>query len=112
MIVLGNYLKKLTTEDVYDFLSYLEDVKGYSELSIKTYQEAILEALKYMEITSKDDVTQLNLMPYRLKISHLKTKTISKKLSAIRSFVKQLRKKLPEGLLKVRSKIGYVLEGS
>ncbi len=32
--------------------------------------------------------------------------------NAIRSFVKQLRKKLPDGLLKVRSKIGYVLEGS
>ncbi len=31
--------------------------------------------------------------------------------NAIRSFVKQLRKKLPEGILKVRSKIGYVLEG-
>ncbi len=32
--------------------------------------------------------------------------------NAIRSFVKQLRKKLPDGLLKVRSKIGYVLESS
>ena len=32
--------------------------------------------------------------------------------NAIRSFVKQLRKKLPDGLLKVRSKIGYVLEGN
>ena len=32
--------------------------------------------------------------------------------NAIRSFVKQLRKKLPEGLIKVRSKIGYVLEGN
>ncbi len=31
--------------------------------------------------------------------------------NAIRSFVKQLRKKLPDGLIKVRSKIGYVLEG-
>ena len=31
--------------------------------------------------------------------------------NAIRSFVKQLRKKLPEGIIKVRSKIGYVLEG-
>jgi len=30
--------------------------------------------------------------------------------NAIRSFVKQLRKKLPDGLLKVRSKVGYVLE--
>jgi len=32
--------------------------------------------------------------------------------NAIRSFIKQLRKKLPDGLLKVRSKIGYVLEGN
>lgn len=31
--------------------------------------------------------------------------------NAIRSFVKQLRKKLPDGFIKVRSKIGYVLEG-
>lgn len=68
------------------FLEYLEQIKGYSDLSIKSYNESINEALLSVEIEKIKDKIVINLMPYRVKIANLKAKTISKKLSAIRSF--------------------------
>lgn len=69
------------------FLLYLEKVRGYSDLTLKTYDEAISEAIAFIEIEIKEKTTVFNLMPYRIKIAALKQKTIAKKLSAIRSFV-------------------------
>jgi len=89
-MILRNYLKKLISSKRVDFLESLEDLRGYSELTIKSYDEAIKEALKYVEIIQEDNNTTINLMPYRIKISQLNPKTISKKLSAIRTFVKFL----------------------
>lgn len=66
------------------FLDYLSDIRGYSDLTVKTYAMAINEAFQYLR--REDNI--LNLNPYRLHISSLNAKTISKKLSAIRSFVK------------------------
>lgn len=68
------------------FLEYLEQIKGYSDLSIKSYNESITEALQSVEVEKIKDKIVINLMPYRVKIAKLKAKTISKKLSAIRSF--------------------------
>lgn len=90
IMILRNYLKKLISSKRVDFLESLEDLRGYSELTIKSYDEAIKEALKYVEIIQEDNNTTINLMPYRIKISQLNPKTISKKLSAIRTFVKFL----------------------
>lgn len=86
MLDLSNYLKKLIDKKRKEFCEYLENIRGYSDLSIKTYDDAIKEAFKYIEILEEDDKTVFNLMPYRIKISELNAKTISKKLSAIRSF--------------------------
>jgi len=83
-------LKKLISSKRVEFLQYLEDFRGYSDLTIKSYDEAIKESLEYVEILEEENHTTINLMPYRIKISHLNPKTISKKLSAIRSFVKFL----------------------
>jgi len=80
-------LKKLIYTKRLDFLQYLEDIRGYSDLTIKSYDEVLVEALVYIEIFEKDLQIIFNLMPYRIKISSLNPKTISKKLSAIRSFV-------------------------
>lgn len=66
------------------FLDYLSDIRGYSDLTVKTYAMAIDEAFHYLRI----EENILNLNPYRLHIASLNAKTISKKLSAIRSFVK------------------------
>lgn len=69
-----------------EFLLYLEEIRGYSDLTIKSYDESIKEAFRYIEVLQESEHTVLNLMPYRIKISSLNPKTISKKLSAIRSF--------------------------
>jgi integrase/recombinase XerC len=79
-------LKKLINKYRLDFLDHLKNIKGYSDLTIKSYNEAIVEAFKYIEIYEHDDKFILNLMPYRLYIKEQNKKTISKKLSAIRSF--------------------------
>jgi len=59
-------------------------------LTIKSYDESLREAFLHIEIVQESKHTLLNLMPYRIKISSLNSKTISKKLSAIRSFTEYL----------------------
>ena len=70
------------------FLDHLAQIRGYSDLTVKTYAIALDEASAY--VMSDEDESGgylLNLNPYRLKIAVLNAKTISKKLSAMRSFV-------------------------
>jgi integrase/recombinase XerC len=67
-------------------LTYLEELRGYSSLTLKSYDETLNEASWHVEVTKEGEQTIINLMPYRIKISNLNPKTISKKLSAIRSF--------------------------
>jgi len=80
-------MKNLLKHYKLDFLDYLTDIRGYSDLTIKTYDLAIEEAFLSLKI-EQDPHYILNLNPYRLKIAHLNAKTISKKLSSLRSFVK------------------------
>jgi integrase/recombinase XerC len=87
MISLRSYLKKLIDTSTKEFLLYLENIRAYSDLTIKSYAESLREAFLYIEMFYEDDNIIFNLMPYRIKISSLNSKTISKKLSAIRSFV-------------------------
>jgi len=79
-------LKKLIDSNRVKFLESLEELRGYSDLTIKSYDEALKEAFKYIEIESEKQQLIFNLMPYRIHIVHLNAKTISKKLSAVRSF--------------------------
>jgi len=83
-------LKKLLSKKRILFLEYLENVRGYSDLTIKSYDASISKALVFIEIISEDEKTVFNLMPYRIHIAPLNAKTISKNLSAIRSFVSYL----------------------
>jgi len=83
-------LKKLLNKQRKEFCQYLEKIRGYSDLSIKTYDEVLKEAFNYIEIIQNSDKIIFELMPYRLHIHKLNPKTISKKLSAIRSFVQYL----------------------
>ncbi len=83
-------MKKSIDKKRVDFLESLENLRGYSDLTIKSYDESLKEAMNYIEITQDNKATVFNLMPYRIKIAHLNPKTISKKLSAIRSFVAYL----------------------
>jgi integrase/recombinase XerC len=70
-----------------DFLDYLLDIRGYSDLTVKSYDEALREALPMIELVEEDGTATIELMPYRLRIASQKPKTISRKLSAWRSFV-------------------------
>ena len=73
-----------------EFLVYLETFRGYSDLTLKSYDEALQEAFTVMEREEEKGHTTFNLMPLRLKIAHLKPATIAKKLSAMRSFTNYL----------------------
>lgn len=84
-------MKKLLDRQRVAFLEFLESFKGYSDLTVQSYDESLKEALACIEILEEEQQITLNLMPYRIKIAHLNAKTISKKLSAIRSFSEYLR---------------------
>ena len=73
-----------------DFLSYLFNVRGYSETSIVTYEIALRQMIEVSHFYEEDDVLILDITPFRFKIVKNHKKTIVKKLSAIRSFVKYL----------------------
>ncbi|MBD3800666.1 MAG: tyrosine-type recombinase/integrase [Campylobacterales bacterium] len=75
-----------------DFLDYLLDIRGYSDLTVKSYDEALREALPKVEWTEESGVAVIDLMPYRLLIASQKPRTIAKKLSAWRSYVAYLKK--------------------
>jgi len=83
-------LKKSINAKRKEFLKYLDDIRGYSDLTLKSYDESLREAFLHVEILQENKNVIFNLMPYRIKIAHLNSKTISKKLSAMRSFVEYL----------------------
>ena len=83
-------MKKLIDRYRIEFLESLEELRGYSDLTIKSYDESLKEALRYIEIEEIESQMVFNLMPYRIHIVDLNSKTISKKLSAIRSFTRYL----------------------
>ncbi|WP_455756836.1 tyrosine-type recombinase/integrase [Sulfurimonas sp.] len=83
-------MKKLVDKYKKDFLKSLEELRGYSDLTIKSYDETLVEASWHVEVFEEDSQHIINLMPYRIKIAHLNPKTISRKLSSIRTFVEYL----------------------
>ncbi len=93
-------MKKLINKHKTNFLESLEKLRGYSDLTIKSYDESLSEAFNYVEIVQENEKLVINLMPYRIKISSLNKKTISKKLSAIRSFVEYLNDNGKKTILK------------
>ncbi len=80
-------MKNLLKHYRLSFFDYLSEIRGYSDLTVKTYALAIDEAFRFIRV-EEAEVTILNLNPYRLHIAPLNAKTISKKLSSLRSFVK------------------------
>jgi len=73
-----------------DFLDYLLDVRGYSETTIETYEIALRQMLEMSHFYEEDKIVVIDMTPFRFKIVHNHKKTIVKKLSAVRSFVKYL----------------------
>ena len=83
-------MKKFINKYKKDFLKSLEDLRGYSDLTIKSYDETLVEVSKSVELFEENNQIIINLMPYRIKIAHLNAKTISRKLSSIRTFISYL----------------------
>ena len=73
-----------------DFLEYLFDVRGYSENSIITYEVALRQMIEVSHFSLENNIYILDINPFRFKMVKNAKKTIVKKLSAIRSFVKYL----------------------
>ena len=92
-------MKKSIDKKRVEFLESLEERRGYSDLTIKTYDEAIKEAFLYMEVEEEKARIVFNLMPYRIHLASLNPKTISKKLSAVRGFVNYLNEQGVDAIL-------------
>ena len=73
------------------FLRYLKDIRGYSPTTLRTYETVLREYFNFIDIDEETNPIKLNIMPYRLEIKDQNKKTISKKLSTIRTFIKYLR---------------------
>lgn len=73
-----------------DFLDYLYQIRGYSDTTIITYEIAIRQMIDSSHINEVDNLINIDITPFRFKIIKNTKKTIAKKLSAIRSFVKYL----------------------
>ena len=73
-----------------EFLDYLLDVRGYSETSVITYEIALRQMMEVSHFYEEENLTVFDITPFRFKIVKNNKKTIVKKLSAVRSFVKYL----------------------
>ncbi|DAB40114.1 MAG TPA: integrase [Sulfurovum sp. UBA12169] len=73
------------------FLSYLFEVRGYSETSIITYEVALRQMQEASHFYQEEGVMILDITSFRFKIVKNNKKTIVKKLSAVRSFVRYLQ---------------------
>lgn len=78
-------------EYIEDFLDYCLDIRNYSQSSVLTYEIALNQMLLRNEFYEENGITILDITPFRIEISKSSKKTISKKLSAVRSLVKYMQ---------------------
>jgi len=76
-----------------EFCEYLLDLKNYSQLTVKTYNTPIAEAIKISEIYEENGKIIFDITKFRIQIASLNPKTINKKISSINSFIKYLESK-------------------
>jgi len=112
-------VKPLTSRKLYELLMKLENELTNSS-TIELPRGAVVDTVKCTvkfdgqehPLTHRE-LKMLTIMSEKEAITYEELHNLWSETptdNAIRSFVKQLRKKLPDGLLKVRSKVGYVLE--
>jgi len=78
-------------EEINSFLFYLENVRAYAPSSIVTYKNILDELSELAHYYIEEETIILDISPLRLKNVKNAKKTISKKLSAIRSLVKYMQ---------------------
>lgn len=74
-----------------EYLSYLDNIRGYSPNTIRTYELNLKEALQFVHIEQSQKKYRINLIPYRSKLVGKNKKTIYKKVTIFRSFCHYLR---------------------
>jgi len=77
-------------ELVEDFLDYLFQIRGYSEATVRTYEIPLRQMLEHSTLREEEGKRILDILPLRREISRNSRRTVAKKLSAIRSFVRYL----------------------
>ena len=80
---------------IYGFLEYLKITKKNSKYTIKSYAEDLFQFMEYLKEKKISELTQIDHLTIRgfltiLKEKELSRRTISRKLSAIRSFFRYL----------------------
>ena len=73
------------------FLEYCSKMRGYSHETLRSYNIALKQLIEFHEIEQKGELTIVNIMPLRVKLSNHSKKAIAARLSAIRSFVEYLK---------------------
>jgi len=82
------------------FCVYLESLKNYSSLTVKTYKTPIKKAIEVSEIYEDEEKIIFDITKFRFQIASQNPKTINKKLSSIKSFVEFLETKDKKVILK------------
>ena len=73
-----------------DYLDYLLQIRGYSEETVKTYEIPLRQMLELARVKEEEGKRVLDILPLRRVIAANSRRTVAKKLSAIRSFVRYL----------------------
>ena len=73
------------------FLNYLKDIRKYSPQTVKTYTISLQMLKDNCEIIKEEEGYILNITSLRIKLKEHSKRSISTKLSAIRSFVKYIK---------------------
>ena len=74
------------------FTEYLASIRGYSEHTVKSYEQAVEAMLEASEIEQETEGYRFDITPYRMRIAHLSKKSIALKLSAVRAFVRYIER--------------------
>ena len=83
-----SYLSSMDITKYYQpFFEYLLNIRGYSNQTVKTYKIA----LELLKDNHEIEQNSINIMPLRIKLKNHSKRSISTKLSAIRSFIKYLK---------------------
>jgi integrase/recombinase XerC len=82
----------------HDFLDYLGDIRGYATHSIVTYEVALRQMRQKSHFYEEEGCYILDITPFRLAIAHQHKRTITKKLSAIRSLVRYMEERLESSI--------------
>ena len=86
-------IKEEFKSHISNFLDFLTNIKNYSSLTIKTYDGVLQSFLDESEIYEEKDIIIVDITKYRIDIAHNNSKTISKKISSIKSFINYLSDK-------------------